>query len=342
MSCRSPCRTYPTTSVAITGEDENVRAARLLSLLLHLQVRGQASARELAERFEVSERTIQRDVEALAAQGVPVRSTRGPAGGYRLDGGYRTRLTGLAADEAEALAFLGLSGPAAQLGLGALLDNARTKVWAALTGEARERAERTAQRFHLDPVRFYGTTEPTPQLSCLADAVWQDRRVLVRYKNRRGDATERPIDPLGLVLASGDWYLVARRDGAQRTYRVARFLDVRILDEPAPRPPGFALADAWATARHEMETRHDLIHVTVRIEPAALPRLRRVVAVTGQHLVDVAATGPPVTLTVPFEGETWACMTLLGMGGEVEVLGPPHLRARVAAAARAAAAHYTD
>jgi predicted DNA-binding transcriptional regulator YafY len=317
-----------------------MRAGRLLSLLLHLQVRGQASARELAERFEVSERTIQRDIEALAAQGVPVRSLRGPAGGYRLDGGYRTRLTGLAADEAEALAFLGLAGPAAQLGLGALLDNARTKVWAALTGEARERAERTAQRFHLDPVRFYGTTEPTPQLSALAEAVWQDRRVLVRYTNRRGETREQRLDPFGLVLASGDWYLVAAREGVQRTYRVSRFVDVHPLDEAVDRPPGFALADAWSAARHKMETGHELIEVTVRIATAALPHLRRVVAVAGQHRVDVTTTGGPVVLTVPFEGENWACTTLLGLGGAVEVLAPPGLRARMAAETRAAAAHY--
>jgi predicted DNA-binding transcriptional regulator YafY len=309
-----------------------------LQLLLHLQVRGQCAARELADRFEVSERTIQRDVEALIAQGVPIRSVRGPAGGYRLEGGYRTRLTGLAPDEAEALAFLGLTGPAAQLGLSAMLDTARTKVWAALTGEARNRAEHTAQRFHLDPVRFYGTAEPTPQLSCLADAVWRDRRVMVRY-NRAGEVVQRRLDPLGLVLAAGDWYLVAWRDGEQRTYRVSRFVEVQELAEQAHRPPDFELADAWETSRRDMETRHTLVDVTVRIEASALPRLRRVVAVTGQHLVDVTAAGL-VQLTVPFEGEHWACMSLLGMGAAVEVLAPPSLRARMAAETRATAAKY--
>ncbi|HLL66842.1 MAG TPA: WYL domain-containing protein [Micromonosporaceae bacterium] len=331
-----------------------MRASRLLALLLHLQVRGHSTARELAQRFEVSERTIQRDVEALAAQGVPVRSVRGPAGGYLLAGGYRTRLTGLAADEAESLTFLGLAGPAAQLGLSGVLDTARTKVWAALTGEARDRAEHTAQRFHLDPVRFYGTTEPTPQLLCLAEAVRQDRRVLVDY-NRSGQIVRRRLDPLGLVLAAGDWYLVANRDGAsgdgasgdggggdgvRRTYRVARFVAVRQLDEVVRRPPGFRLAEAWATSRREMETRHTLVDVTVRIEPAELPRLRRVVAVSGQDRVDVTLTGAPVELTVPFEGERWAAMALLGMGGAVEVLGPPSLRAYMAAQARAMLSRY--
>jgi predicted DNA-binding transcriptional regulator YafY len=156
-----------------------VRASRMMSLLLHLQVRGQVSGKELAERLKVSERTVQRDVEALAAAGVPVRSTRGPAGGYRLDGGYRTRLTGMGLDEAGALAFLGLAGPAEQLGLGEMLEGARIKVWASLTSDAREQAGKTAERFHLDPMRFFGTPEPVPCLPQLAEAAWRDRRIRI-------------------------------------------------------------------------------------------------------------------------------------------------------------------
>src|SRR5688572_22183832 len=193
----------------------------MMSLLLQLQARGQASGPELARQLEVSERTVQRDVEALVAAGIPVRSTRGPAGGYRLDGGYRTRLTGVGLDEAGALAFLGLAGPAEQLGLGELLEGARTKIWASLTGAARERAGRTIERFHLDPVRWYGTPEPVPCLPPLADAVWRDRCIRMRYV-REGRESERTVAPLGLVLAGGYWYLVGLRDGQRRTYRVSR------------------------------------------------------------------------------------------------------------------------
>lgn len=316
-----------------------MRASRMLTLLLHLQVRGQLSARELAERLEVSERTVQRDVESLAAAGIPVRSVRGPAGGYRLDGGYRTRLTGVGAEEAMALAFLGLSGPASDLGLGGTLDAARTKVWAALTGEARERAQGSAARFHLDPVRWYGTAEPTPHLGELADAVWRDRRVRVCHV-REGTAVERTLDPLGLVLAAGDWYMVAHRDGLRRTYRVSRIRAVEVLDETVIRPAEFSLANAWTQARHELEAQHACVEVTLRVSAAALPRLRRLVAVTGQDRVDVALTGTVVELTVPFEGERWASTALLGLGASVEVLAPASLRARIAAEARATAAHY--
>ncbi|HEY3501737.1 MAG TPA: WYL domain-containing protein [Actinocatenispora sp.] len=316
-----------------------MRASRLLSLLLYLQVRGRVSGRELAARLEVSERTVQRDMEALAAAGVPVRSVRGPAGGYALAGGYRTRLTGLGVDEAQALAFLGLSGPAGELGLTGQLDTAQRKLWAALTGEARERAERSAQRFHLDPVRWYGTAEPTPALAALAEAVWTDRRVRIRYTDRTARHAERTVDPLGLVLGAGDWYLVALRDGERRTYRISRVVAAEVLAEPAYRPDGFDLAAEWRAARDELENAHPLIHVTLRVDAAALPRLRRVVAVRGQDLVDAAATRQ-VELTVPFEGLRWARMSLLGLGASVEVLAPPEVRDWIAAESRAIAARY--
>jgi predicted DNA-binding transcriptional regulator YafY len=310
----------------------------MMTLLLQLQVRGQASGRELARQLAVSERTVQRDVEALVAAGIPVRSSRGPAGGYRLDRGYRTRLTGVGLDEAGALAFLGLAGPAEQLGLGELLEGARVKVWASLTGEARERAGRTAERFHLDPARWYGAPEPVPCLPQLADAVWRDRRASIDYV-RDGRAATREVDPLGLVLAAGDWYLVALRDGQRRTYRVSRIRAVDILDEPVTRPPRFDLARSWIEARRALEDEEPAVEVTVRVAARALPRLRRLVPAPGKDRVPVTATGE-IELTVPFENEGWALSALLSLGTAVQVLAPEHIREQVVEELRAAAAQY--
>lgn len=316
-----------------------MRASRMMSLLLHLQVRGQVSGKELAERLEVSERTVQRDVEALAAAGVPVRSTRGPAGGYRLDGGYRTRLTGMGLDEAGALAFLGLAGPAEQLGLGEMLEGARIKVWASLTSDARDRAGQAAERFHLDPMRFFGTPEPVPCLTQLAEAAWRDRCVRIEYV-REGRASTREIGPLGLVLAAGEWYLVALRNESRRTYRVSRVRSVEVLDESVVRPPGFDLAESWAEARAELEDDGTGIEVTLRVAPRSLPRLRKLVTVDGQALVPVTSTRT-IELTVPFDNEWWAFDSLLRLGGDAEVIAPADLRSRLASEFTAAAARYS-
>jgi predicted DNA-binding transcriptional regulator YafY len=310
----------------------------MMSLLLHLQVRGQVSGKELAGRLEVSERTVQRDVEALVAAGVPVRSTRGPAGGYRLDGGYRTRLTGMGLDEAGALAFLGLAGPAEQLGLGEMLEGARIKVWASLTSDAREQAGKTAERFHLDPSRFFSTPEPVPCLPQLAEAAWRDRKIRIEYV-REGRSAVREVDPLGLVLAAGEWYLVALRNDERRTYRVSRIRSVEQLDEPVDRPDDFHLAEAWADARKGMEDDGPTVEVTVRIKARALSRLRNLVHVQGQDRVPVAETGT-LELTVPFDNDWWARDALRRLGADAEILRPANLRRRVAAELRKASAQY--
>src|SRR5215212_2653307 len=129
----------------------NVRASRLVSILLHLQSRGQLTAAELAEELEVSERTIYRDLFELGAAGVPIYGARGKGGGYRLLDGYRTNLTGLTAEEAGALLISGAPGPAAELGLGSLLAATRLKLLAAVPPALRETATRAEGRFYLDP-----------------------------------------------------------------------------------------------------------------------------------------------------------------------------------------------
>src|SRR5689334_13894358 len=197
-----------------------VRAARLISAVLLLQSRETMTAAELARELEVSERTVYRDMEALSAAGVPVYAEQGRAGGYRLVGGYRTRLTGLSREEAEALFLSGLSGPARDMGLGEPVAAARLKVLAALPPSLRDASVRTGQRFHLDVPGWFTDAEPPPLLTELAHAVWQDRTVTVHY--RRTEDVVRTVDPYGLVLKNGNWYLVARVSDDLRVYRVDR------------------------------------------------------------------------------------------------------------------------
>src|ERR1700744_4071600 len=103
-------------------------ASRLLSILMLLQTRGRMSATALAAEFEVSVRTIHRDIDQLAAAGIPVYAERGRSGGFALLDGYPTKITRPTKAEAETLFLAGLPGPAAELGLGELLSTAQLKL----------------------------------------------------------------------------------------------------------------------------------------------------------------------------------------------------------------------
>jgi len=305
-----------------------MRATRLVSLLLLLQTRGQLTAAEIADRLEVSVRTVHRDVESLAAAGVPVEAVRGPAGGYRLAGGYRTRLTGLTGDEAEALFAAGAAGPVAELGLGGELAAARLKVLAALPHELQERATRASRLFHLDTKGWFRAEDKVPYLPALSAAVWRGCRVRLRYREG-GRVVQRTIDPLGLVLKGGAWYLVARRSAGMRVYRVSRIVSVRPLTDEFERPADFELTSFWEQWSRSFEENLPRVEVTVRVgedvrrflpgEPRLDPEGRTVVSFA--HLGD-------------------AYRELLRFGSQLEVLEPVELRDRIAETGREVAALY--
>ena len=302
-----------------------MRATRLVSLLLVLQLRGQLTAAELAAHFEVSVRTIHRDLEALGAAGVPVEAIRGPAGGYRLAGGYRTKLTGLTAAEAEAL-FVA-PAPAAELGLGGVLTNARLKVLAALPTELQERASRAERYFHLDTRGWFRAEDTVPHLPALAAATWQGKRLNARYREGR-KVVQRTLDPLGLVLKGGAWYLVARRSAGMRVYRVSRFASVHVRDEGFQRPEEFELGAFWEEWSRTFE--QSLPRVEVKLRASELAR----------RFLPAAQQGDGGVYVVGFQSLEAAFRELLKFGPDAEVLEPVQLRARLAATAREVAALY--
>lgn len=309
-----------------------MRASRLLSMLLLLQARGRATAQELADELEVSLRTVYRDVESLGAAGVPVYGERGPAGGYRLVDGYRTRLTGLTGDEAESLALAGLPGAAAELGLGAVLAAAQLKLMAALPPELRSRAGRVRERFHLDAPGWNRDAERPPHLAAVADAAWNQRAIRVRYQRWRGEVT-RTLEPLGVVLKAGAWYLVARASGQLRTYRVARILELEVLDEHFQRPEGFDLAGYWESWSQRFQRSLYRGEAVIRLSPRGL-RLLFLLGPVASSAAQASA-GPPdaegwTRVVLPIESIEHAHSELLRLAADAEVLAPRELRRRMA------------
>jgi len=323
-----------------------VRASRLLNALLLLQTHGRLSARMLAESLDVSVRTVYRDMTALHAAGIPVYAEGGPDGGYRLVDGFRTRLTGLTEDEARVLFLTGLPGPAAELGLGALVSATELKLAAALPPPLLHSANLVRDRFHLDAPGWYAKGDASPHLGQVADALWQQRRIRVSYRRWKAPTdVRRTLDPLGLVLKAGVWYLVAAADDGRppRTYKVNQILDLEVTGERFERPSTFDLRAYWDDYLTQYRDRLHQGEAVVRFSPRAMRRLRDLVgpevraAVT--RTVTRDATGW-VTATVPIESLIHAEGQFLRFGAEVEVLRPARLRSRLAAAARGLADLY--
>jgi predicted DNA-binding transcriptional regulator YafY len=315
-----------------------MRASRLLSILLSLQARGRLTAAGMAKELEVSERTIHRDIDQLSAAGIPVIADRGRTGGFKLADGFRTQLTGLTEGEAEALFLAGLPGPAAELGLSDLMAMARMKLLAALPAGAR--AARLSERFHLDPAGWFRATDAVTSLPTIARAVWNERYVTFRY----GPAQElRKVGPIGVVLKAGVWYLVSQKDAAFRTYRVGRMSEAAVLDEPYVRPRSFDLAAWWARSSREYELASYRGRAIIRLSARGLMLVDGLGPYVAQAVAETS--GKPdargwVRCTVPIESIEYAVRELMRLGADVEVVGPPALRARMQQSLREALEQY--
>jgi predicted DNA-binding transcriptional regulator YafY len=330
----------------ILRHNRRVQASRLLAILLRLNVRGRVSAQQLADELEVSLRTIYRDIDALSAAGIPVYATRGRSGGFQLLDGYRTKLTGISPAEADALFLAGLPGAAADLGLGNVLAATQLKLLAALPPELRERAGRIRDRFHLDAPGWLREADAPPHLVTVADAVWSQRCVQVRYERANRVVVERILEPLGLVLKAGTWYLVASvaADGrGPRTYRVSRVRSAVVLDQRFERPADFDLETHWAQYQRDYERRIFHATATIRLSPdgRSLLFLIGTAAARAGH----AAMEPPdadgwARTVVPIESVRHAQHALMQLGPDVEVLEPAELRELVAASAHAMTRRY--
>jgi predicted DNA-binding transcriptional regulator YafY len=320
-----------------------MRASRLVSILLLLQVHGQLPAMELARRLEVSVRTVYRDLDALGEAGLPVFARPGPGGGCGLLDGYRTRLDGLSADEARALLLAGVPGPAGELGLGTALAAAQLKVLSALPASLRADAGRARERFHLDAQRWFERDpDPDPDhLATVAGAVWEDRRLRLAYRREGRAPAERLVEPLGLVVKAGVWYLAARPAGGgaePRVYRVSRIASAVALDERFDRPGGFDLAGFWAGFASAFAAGLPRVAVTALLD-------RGEVAAARVLAIDVEVTGDAgpngwLAATLTFERLEHAVGAFLALGAGALVVEPPELRARVLAAAQATVRRY--
>lgn len=297
------------------------------------------TARELARRLEVSERTIHRDMEALSTAGVPVTAARGAQGGWSLVDGYKTNLTGLAGAEVQALFVPGPARLLSDLNLGKASESALVKLLAALPEMFRRDAEYVRQRIHVDVTGWNRAEEAAPCLHAVQEAIWQGRRLSIEY-GQEGCASERVVDPLGLVAKGSVWYLVASAQGGIRSYRVSRVRGAVMLDEPCERPEGFDLAAHWEESSRQFRDNFPRFYATLRAHPSVVNRMHfagRFAQV--EEIGEADAEGwPRVRMRFQFAEE--ACEFALGFGARVEILEPAELRERVVGMAEGLIAFY--
>lgn len=312
-----------------------MRADRLLSILLLLQTGGRMNTRELAERLEVSERTIHRDMEALSTAGVPVVSERGAHGGWSLLEAYRTNLTGLNQAEIQALFLTQPPRLLNDLGMRQAAEGALVKLLASLPARQQQDAAFMRARIHVDGAGWKQTVEHVPCLPAVQDALWREKKLRLLYERGDGICVERVADPLGLVAKSGAWYLIAEVDGEARTYRISRVQNATLIDEASQRPDDFDLAAYWEQSKADFQANLPRYPARFRIASSILGffqgmlRYGRV-----EHVEPPDADGWQVVNLV-FDVEEEALLYGSAYGGLVEVLEPVDLRDKIVERAKA-------
>ena len=300
-----------------------MRSARLLQLMLRLQGSRGVVAEQLADEFGVSVRTIYRDVASLSAAGVPIWTESGPGGGIRLLDGWQSKLSGMTGDETSALMLLGVPSIAADLGRSDAVGSAGAKLLRSLPGPLRESARLWQDRILVDVPGWFGGVDDISALPIVTSAVLDSRRLRFAYRDR-----ERTVEPLGLVIKAGVWYLVAGMNGRTLSFRVGRIKNAVVEDDSFTSAGGFRPAVVVGS-------------VDGRVRPfAASLRVSRSVVTRGQAPAPrcggracrcrrSGAGGQRRMGECRAETRERSCRALsqlIGLGADVEVLEPRSLR----------------
>lgn len=293
-----------------------------------LQTRGKMTTRTLAHELEVSRRTILRDLDALSTAGIPIYTEGGHGGGVALDENYRLSLNGLKQEEVRTLFVSGFSTLLDDIGLNRSAESTLLKIFAGLPALHQQTAEQFRQRIHIDPVWWVRETEQTLFWDELQKAVYEDICIQVSYEDRSGEVTERILEPYSLVAKAGMWYLVARRDGEFRTYRVGRFQQITLLDRHFQREPGFDLATFWREQTAEVQATVTRFTCTLRITREGLPFLKSFLPGSSE-ILEQAEDGDWLTVMVQVPALESAMMLVFGLSGQASVLDPPELHEAV-------------
>lgn len=308
-----------------------MKVDRLVSIIMILLDKERIGARELADMFEVSPRTIYRDVDAINMAGVPVHSTSGVGGGFEIMQNYKVDKKVFSTADLSAI-LMGLSGLSGMMH-GDELVNALAKVKSFIPADRARDIEVKANQIHIDLSRWMGNGHVQPYLETVKVALQESRLLTFEYMANHGSKTARTIEPYQLVLKGGHWYVqgYCHKRNDFRLFKLSRMANLQMKEEAfIPREyekPILDIGDMLETMQ---------IKIKICIHKSAMDRVLDFCS----H-EDITPDGDEhYVVSFPFIEKDYYYDMLLGLGDKCECLEPPHVRAEIRRRIHALAAIY--
>lgn len=289
---------------------------RLLSITLMLINRSMVTARELSEKYEVTIRTIYRDIEAIIAAGIPVVAYQGKQGGFCLMDNYRIDRQLLTLNDMTSI-LLALKG----LNTALKNDNvteAIEKIESIVPDDKRNIVNQQFDNVIIDLSHWGEPKAQKNRISIINNAVAEKKLLSFRYRNLRGEEFLRTIEPMTLILKMNYWYLYGycRDREDYRLFRVSRMLDCIMLNT------SFVKKEKMFNEIDFFNNQTNILKIRLKFAPVAKSKVEEFFA---DHYFETLSDGSTI-VEVDFPEDEWVYSTLLSYGEAVEVLSPPHLR----------------
>lgn len=306
-----------------------MRADRLLSILILLQNRGMMTARDLAQKLGVSERTIYRDMDALSSARLPIYAEKGKGGGFALLKDYDLNLTGFNARDIQALAVLNIPGSMDEIGLGSGLRTALQKLMSALHADPEKNQAWMELRFLMHtPARLPSHGRHT-SLTLIHKAAWEDQLIScrLRYPIHFGLSDPIIIAPYTLVTSDQRWYVIAARKNFTRVYPLEILCEIELVNQHFERPDGYDPHKFWNTWLKAKAQQQNNFEVVARITEDMVPWLPLLASLHYEQINDRERelTGWRL-VRIYFDNINQARTQILGLGNAIEVIKPESLR----------------
>ena len=316
-----------------TIQNKNMKIDRLVSIIMILLERKRVSAHELAKMFEVSERTIYRDIESINLAGIPVCAVPGVGGGIEILPSYKVDKKVFSSDDLSAL-LMGLSSISGMIKSDELAG-AMAKIKSFIPEEKADEIELKASQIIIDMEPWYGRGNITPYLEILKTALQKNQLVSFSYFDGSSNKTERTVEPYRLILKGINWYFygfcLVRNDW--RIFKLSRMTNLKITEKNfSPREYKAPILD-FENANYESIT-----NVKLRIHKSIIDRVLdycaqdQIIPDGDEHFI----------ISYPFAESDYSYDLLLSMGENCECLEPAFVREKLKMKIKKLAALYKD